>query len=178
MYQSIELKNYTFISKPRRKKYYRKSGGIGAFISNDIVKHIKCVDSDSEYVLWLEYTNPANHVTETIFDAIYIPPVQSRFFTDDELDLLEREISNMCHNHSNVFLAGDFNAQTAISDDFTTLDMYLSNCLGFDDDSTTFLNQKAAFEKHNIPLLRANKDIKKIMATGCLKYARIIIGLF
>jgi len=67
-YDIISITEYTFISQPRRKKYIRKSGGLGAFIHNDILKYVSCIETDSDYVLWLKV---CKHFTGLQHDIVY-----------------------------------------------------------------------------------------------------------
>ena len=48
----IKIPEYTYFSKPRKTKYFKKSGGIGVFfIRNIYLNHIEILDTDCEYFL-------------------------------------------------------------------------------------------------------------------------------
>ena len=121
----IEIDNYQFISKTRKQKYLRKSGGIGALIKTHIFKYVEVISSKSEYVLWLkiknDYTNIGNDI---IIGIVYIPPLHSRFFNEDEYDIFESEVASKCSDFEYVYICGDMNAQTADMLDYTEQDNF------------------------------------------------------
>lgn len=161
IYDVIDIPNYMFINKPRKQKYYRKSGGLGAFVDKKLAKNVEEIENNSDYALWLKLKPLTNQNSEIIFGIIYIPPSQSRFFNDDELELLESEITSMCSKYDNVFLAGDMNAQTANMKDYTECDTFLADHFDFDADTRDFLDQRAAMENLGIILNRVSQDSKK-----------------
>ena len=136
----ISLKSYTFVSQCRKQRYIRKSGGIGIFIKNELYPYVSVIDSVSDYILCLKIDKllfgTAEHV---ILGAIYLPPGDSRFNTQDELDLFEVEIINMCILYNLVLLTGDFNARTNTQDDFIDTDDFLSDHFEFDSTFIHFL---------------------------------------
>ena len=50
-YDSIELHGFTFISKCRKHKFIRKSGGLGVFVRNELSEFIAQEDSESDYIM-------------------------------------------------------------------------------------------------------------------------------
>lgn len=46
----ISIPNYTFLHKPRKQKYERKSG-LSVFVQSDLIKYINIIESESEYVM-------------------------------------------------------------------------------------------------------------------------------
>ena len=57
---------------------------------------------------------------------MYIPPEQSRYFTEDELFELENEISVQRSQYDYVLITGDANAHTSNLPDFAEFDDFLS----------------------------------------------------
>ena len=93
----ISLKGYTYVSQIRKQRYLRKSGGIGIFIKNELYRYVSVIDSDSDYILWIKFDKLLFGTPEdVVLGAVYLPPGDSRFNTQDELDLFEVEITNMC----------------------------------------------------------------------------------
>jgi hypothetical protein len=80
IYDVVNIEGYHFINKPRKQKYVRKSGGLGVFIRNDIVKYVEFIDTESEYVLWLKLKKCLTCTNDdVIIGIVYIAPTQSRF---------------------------------------------------------------------------------------------------
>ena len=61
------------------------------------------------------------------------------FLNQDELEIFQNEITDMSSKYDYVYLAGDFNAQTANLTDYTTEDEFLSKHFDFDDELSSFL---------------------------------------
>ena len=93
--------------------------------------------------------------------TVYIPPQQSRFFSDYEYDIFEQEIVTVRSNYEYTYLLGDFNAQTSNMDDYTTADSFLSEFFHFDQDTIEYMDQKCVLEKFGIQITRVSTDIKK-----------------
>ena len=66
IHDSISIPNYTFISKPRKQKAIRKSGGLGVFVKNEILQFVEELTTGSEYVFWIKiaksYTNDDKYI--------------------------------------------------------------------------------------------------------------------
>ena len=78
-YDVISIDEYSFYSKPRKQKYYRKSGGLGVFIHESLSKHEEVIETDSDYILWIKLCKSFHALHEDIvFGVAYIPPIQSR----------------------------------------------------------------------------------------------------
>ena len=156
----IDIKGYQFINIPREKKYERKSGGIGAFIKDNLPYHTETIKTNTDYIFWVKLKQ--HHTSrEFIIGTIYIPPEQSRFYSDDEYDMLESCITDMCSKHEHVFLFGDYNAQTGESLEYIETDDFLSDLFDYDQETINYLNQKPNMLKYNIPLKRKSMDKKK-----------------
>lgn len=158
----ISCEGYTFFNQPRKQSYIRKSGGIGFFVRDNLVKFVTIIDSTSEYISWLKVSKKHHKLSENILiGAVYIPPQQSRFFNDDEYDLFEQEMTSACGNDDYVCILGDFNAQTGELTDFTSADSFFSEHFHFDQQTIDFFDQNCVLEANNIKLNRTSKDKKK-----------------
>ena len=83
-YDIISVPNYVYLSKPRKQKYIRKSGGIGLLVKQNISKDVDIIDSDCEYIMWIKLNKSIFNIdNDIILGIMYIPPDQSRFFNDD-----------------------------------------------------------------------------------------------
>ena len=80
-----------------------------------------------------------------VFGAIYVPPSESRFINQDELDILEVELCNTCILYKYVCRLGDFNARTHNKDDFLDVDDFCNVHFGFDDTVRNFYNVSSFF---------------------------------
>ena len=158
----VNINGYDFLSKPRQQAYISRSGGLGLFVKHDLSRYIKTLHSDSDYVLWVQldkgYMQSEQHI---IFGIVYLPPTQSRFLNEDDLECLQIEITDMCSKFDLVYLAGDFSAQTADLADFTIADDFLDRHFDLDDDLTSFYNQKAILERLGIQVHRKSMDTKR-----------------
>ena len=118
-YDIISIPNYTFLSKPRTQKYLRKSGGIGVFVKQTILNYVDVIDSECEYVMWVKLKKSLFNIdNDIIIGIMYIPPEQSKFYNDDEMQNFNNEIINMCSEYTNLILTGDNNGNTAELPDF------------------------------------------------------------
>ena len=50
----ITFPGYCYISQPRKQKYVRKSGGMAVYYKEGISKYIKAIETQSDYILWIE----------------------------------------------------------------------------------------------------------------------------
>ena len=57
--------------------------------------------------------------------CIYIPPENSRFFTNEDFELFEDSVSDICNNYKYVMITGDANSRTAQLHDFVRPDSFL-----------------------------------------------------
>lgn len=110
-YDLINISGYTFLSKCR-KRFLRKSGGIGVFVKDSLVPFVTMIGSESEYILWFRVNKQILCTDEDfLFGAVYLPPSDSRYNTSDELENFEFEITSMCILHKYVYLMGDYNSR-------------------------------------------------------------------
>ena len=157
----VDLNGFTYFSKHRTQHYLRKSGGIGVYVRTSIAKHVEVISNDSEYALWLTIHKTLTEFPENmILGAIYLPPENSRFLNDDDLNSLENEISEMANNHKYIMLAGDFNARTSSLSDFIPADNFINEMYGIDEEEQAHLNKYTILEKFSSKLERNSKDKK------------------
>ena len=157
----ITVPNFTFFSKPRKQRYQRKSGGLGCFVRNDILKHVSVIETDSDYVFWVKVCKSllvTNY--DILFGITYVPPLSSRFYNNDEFELFEYEITNMCSKYEYLYLCGDFNAQVGELSDVMSCDNVLFQN-AYDDELNRYIDQEQNFEANGISLSRKSIDKKK-----------------
>ena len=57
-------------------------------VRDSLVNFVSIIDSKSEYIAWLKICKQCLGVDQDVVIAtVYIPPQQSRFFSDDEYDI-------------------------------------------------------------------------------------------
>ena len=173
----INIGGSEFISKPRQQPSLRRSGGLGLFVKAELSKNIETMQSESDYVLWVKldksYMQSDKHI---VFGIVYVPPTQSRFLNEDKFEIFQNEITDMSCNFNYIYLAGDWNAQTANLADYTTGDDFLSKHFDFDDELSSFYHQKAAHEKLGNEVNRKSMDNKRNNnGFKLLDFARTII---
>jgi hypothetical protein len=139
--------------------FKRKSGGIGIYVRNNIAPFIDVIPNDSEYILWISIKKEFTHLDENIIlGAVYLPPENSRFFTDDHFNSFENEISQKCNDYKYVYLAGDTNSRTGTLRDYIRSDSHLNEILDIDLDLQTQLDKHIVLQNQGIPLDRASMD--------------------
>ncbi|MEW8546031.1 MAG: endonuclease/exonuclease/phosphatase family protein [Candidatus Thiodiazotropha sp.] len=157
----ISIPGFQCFSQPRKQKYIRKSGGIALFAKDKFFEHCKYLVTDSDYIMWVSVDRSIASTEEDLIIGItYVPPSQSRFFNDDELQTLENEITSMCSSHKYVFITGDLNARTARLSDYVQLDEFLAETFELDDETINFFNKTTILEQLKIPLNRTSNDTK------------------
>ena len=155
----ITLPGYKFISQPRRQKFLRRSGGIGVFVKDNSSPHISIIDSDSDYILWLQLSKSFFKAEDDlIFGVVYLPPTDSRFNNPDELELFEIEITTMSVLHKYMFLLGDFNARSSSEPEFIDADDFLAEHFGYDDTLNQFYNMSSLLTQYGFEYNRSSKD--------------------
>ena len=160
-YDHIKAPGYTFINVPRKQKFKRKSGGLGAFIKDDIFQYFKIIESKSDYLFWLKFTGSEIVHDPVIIGIVYVPPLHSRFYSNDMFEVFDNEISEMSSKFEYLYLCGDFNAHTGELVDYTTNDDFISEYFQFNEDLTSFVNQKALLLENGIKLKRCSPDSKR-----------------
>ena len=129
------------------------------FIKNDLYQHISVIETESDYIFWFKLSKKLVKTDgDIIFGAVYLSPSDSRFNTQDELDLFEVEISNMSILHKYVLLTGDFNARIQTLDDFLDADDFLVRHFDFDASMQEFYNASSILPIVNMNRNRSSKD--------------------
>ena len=77
---------------PNKQNYVRKSGGMAVYYKEGISKYIKAIETQSDYILWIELDKCLMQTEENVvFGGVYIPPENSNFFNDDEFSNWKRK---------------------------------------------------------------------------------------
>ena len=64
--------------------------------------------------MWVQLDKRLMNADENVMLGVsYIPPAQSKYFNDEEILNLEREITSVCSSYKYVLISGDLNARTA-----------------------------------------------------------------
>ena len=92
------------------------------------------------------------------FGVVYIPPYDSRFYTKDEMDLFQAEVSSMCISHEYVSLMGDFDSRLCNNPDFIDADKYFSDCFEFDENLTNYLNASSSLDSIKFSKCHVSQD--------------------
>ncbi|MES9903304.1 MAG: reverse transcriptase family protein, partial [Sedimenticola sp.] len=95
---------------------------------------------------------------DLVIGAIYIPPLQSRFYQEDEFYSLENDIQAKCNQFKYVMILGDVNGHTATSPDYIDFDDFQARLFDLDGSFTDDFNSSSNLLNENIPLTRASKD--------------------
>ena len=89
----------------------RGSGGLTVFIREEYANYILPLKSDNN-TLWFKISKDLMNLAVDIYAcAVYIPPVNSKYFNSDVFEVLESDISLFLQN-GEILLCGDFNART------------------------------------------------------------------
>ncbi|MEW8548622.1 MAG: reverse transcriptase family protein [Candidatus Thiodiazotropha sp.] len=155
----ISFPGYCNFSQPRKQSYQRKSGGISVYFRENLSKYIRHLQTESDYVLWIEIDKIFSKTDENvILGTIYIPPENSNYYNEDEFMILETEITSFCARNKYVLLTGDFNARTGELRDYTERDDFLSDFFDFDTDTSEFFFQASKLEAYDMPVSRKSLD--------------------
>ena len=135
----ISFPGYTSFTQTRKQRFCRKSGGISVYSKITFSKYIKLIDTDSDYILWLEIDKNLMNLDENlILGTVYLPPENSNFYNDEEFLTIENEIMSFCSKHKHAMLSGDFNARTSEMRDYTERDDFLADMFNFDEETSEF----------------------------------------
>ena len=89
----ISLPDFQYISQPRKQAFLRRSGGIAFCFKEHLAKFVKHLDSDSDYIMWIQIDKCLMKADENIILGLsYIPPIQSKYYNDKEIFNLEINI--------------------------------------------------------------------------------------
>lgn len=167
----LKLPNeYSFYAK-HRKKFKRKSGGIVVVYRNLLSKFLNLINSESEFVQWVEICKNISNLNERILlGCIYIPPEYTRYSTDESFIEIEDELIKFSGKTKNIALIGDFNARTSTLLDYIILDENLLEILDVDDfyENNENIFSYLQFVDKNISLERYSKDIGRVNKYGTM----------
>ena len=96
---------------------------------------------------------------------MYIPPVQSTFFNNDQYELFVNDIIDMNSRYEYLYLCGDFNAQTGNQQDYTCNKDLMPEHLDLDAELISYFDQQEMLGAKGINLVRKSSD-KKINNHG------------
>ena len=155
----IVFPGYTAFKQPRKQSFIRRSGGITAYVKDNLAKYVTELKSESDYILWLSLDKKLSRCEENyILGVVYIPPESSNFYNDDETMQLESEISTFCAKYSHVILTGDFNSRTSSQPDYIETDEFFSELFDFDAETAEFFSHINKLECLNILKDRRSQD--------------------
>ena len=105
------------------------------FIKKILSNFLKFIQSDSEFVQWVEILNDISDKSKNVLlGCVYIPPEFSPYSSDEAFLQLEDELITHSNFSKNVALIRDFNSRTSIGSDFVIPDENLLEILQVDDD--------------------------------------------
>ena len=157
----IILENHQCITKNRKQKTLRKSGGIAFLIKNNFFKYFTFLESECEYVQWFKLSKIVCNTTEDILiGAVYVPPENSPYSRDCILEQFYFELDEHIRTFKNVILMGDFNARTSNLDDFSDIDKELYEHIDVDIDEIFSSDAIDEIIKYGHDIKRISKDNK------------------
>ena len=116
----IHIPGFITFMKNRHKLSKVRSGGIILSAREDIVKHVKIIDTDCKYVLWFKIDKMfLNYDEDLICGIVYIPPEGSKFSSSESFIEFEQELISVVKDYKYVCLMGDFNARVGHLKDYT-----------------------------------------------------------
>jgi len=101
-----------------------------------------------------------------VVGCIYIPPNSSPYYNEDQILILQNEITEMHTKHKLILLAGDFNAHTGTSKDFILNDPLLANFLNFDGDAIVYLDAVNSLKSNKYFSLHRKSVDNKVNPVG------------
>ncbi len=153
---NVDIDNFKFVPL-NRSKFVNKSGGIGFFIRSDWYdsNKVTVVGDTPEHFLLLKLDGSLCGF-DLICGAVYIEPERSKYAKPNAFIELENYLTN--YYNLPVLLLGDFNARTAVINDFLDDDDY--NVAVHDDevDLNTRKSNLELLQECGISLDRFSKD--------------------
>jgi len=131
---------------------------------------IKFLNSESEYVQWLELTDIISSVNKTVlFGCVYVPSENSKYSSEEAFNEIENEYIDFSKNFEHSLLIGDYNAKTSDLNDFLIPNENLLEILDIADDDELL---KEFYDYENllrcwVPLLRYTQDKSRPNKFGC-----------
>jgi hypothetical protein len=154
----MEIDGYTIYMK-NRQKARRSSGGVAIIVKNELCKHIKIIDTNSEFTLWFKISKNVTGY-ELLCCNIYIPPENSNYSNINMFDTLEEEFVSL-HNDEIACFFGDFNARTKDLNDLVSLDSKVLDSLDVVDEYIKDkIDEENILEDMGFQLNRVSQDLK------------------
>lgn len=154
-----DIEGFTYFPKHRTQRYLRKSGGIGIYVRDYIAPFVTIRKNNSEYVLWIVFDKHFLALDEPILlGAIYVPPENSRFFSEELWNEFENEISEILSDNKYVYIAGDTNGRVGTLRDFIITDQHFHDFFEIDESIRSQLDKHVLLENLSIPLERCSRD--------------------
>ena len=142
-----------------RKSFKNNSGGIVIIFKKNLSKHIQFIESDSEFVQWVEISEKYLNINEKLLlGCVYIPPDSSIYSSDECFTEIEDELVKFSNSTSHIAIVGDMNSRTSIVKDFIVPDEQLIDILDIDDENIYDLFGYFHLSNKNIPLARCSRD--------------------
>lgn len=88
----LKLPNdYSYFSKSR-KKFSKKSGGIVIVFKKVLSKFLKFINSDSEYIQWIDISKEYSTLNENVLlGCTYIPPEYTKYSSEEAFIEIEED---------------------------------------------------------------------------------------
>lgn len=163
----LKLPNdYSYFSKSR-KKFSKKSGGIVIVFKKVLSKFLKFINSDSEYIQWIDISKEYSTLNENVLlGCTYIPPEYTKYSSEEAFIEIEEELILFSQNTKNISIIGDFNSRTSKLNDYIVDDLELLDILDVVDDKDYIDNVLNKLEEKNIPLERYSQDVGRVNKYG------------
>jgi exonuclease III len=157
-HDDLEFDGYTIFMK-NRKNVRRNSGGVAVIIRNDLCKHVKIIETDSEFTLWFKISSKVAGY-ELLCCNVYIPPENSSYSDINMFNTIEEEFVSV-HNEEVVCFFGDFNARTKDLTDLISLDSKVLNSMEMVDDYIrSKIEEENTLDEMGFQLNRVSQDVK------------------
>ena len=178
----IVVPNFECVTKNRKQKTARKSGGIAVLIKNDILKHFSVVDSECEceYVLWFTLSKAIFGTgADVLFGAVYIPPENSRYNSEGIMEQFYFEVDENSRSFKHLIMMGDFNARTSNIADFAEIDEVIFDQINVDPEDFFVSVPVDEITSYGFSVKRTSQDghlnkFGKMLIESC-KYNEMII---
>ncbi|MCG8046717.1 MAG: reverse transcriptase domain-containing protein [Candidatus Thiodiazotropha endolucinida] len=155
----VNIDGYQVFSLNRKALARYRSGGITLIYKNELMPHIKVLNSDSKLILWFTISSQISKSGESILCGIvYIPPYGSKYSHPDPYLEMQNEYDKHRSPSRHILLFGDFNSRTSSACDYVKCDYFICDLQGSQelyDENREILN---LFDHYNIPLERKNAD--------------------
>ena len=147
---SINVNGYEFFSKDR-KKFKRKSGGLGIFIAKDFGYEVEIKENESDCIMWVQLSK---NNFKIILGVVYIPPKTSSYYYKNVYDEFIAEYLDFKLYDLPLCIMGDFNARTGASQEEYQVDSFLFEDVG----SSNLLSEVVGFKTDKMLSKRKSKD--------------------